>query len=456
MDMKKTLIFTLIIVPMVFGAFKLTDRVAFDRAEWTADFEQLEREIEANYANLKWARSAKSVNLVELDRTARAALANAQTKSEARAALTAFIAGFDDGHFHIASGPPRPVAAVMKLLPERTSPRVGFDMKAQEACRAFGFSRKRHALQIEHPQLVQATSTEFAAGVLTLEDGRKFGVIRIPLFQQYDYAASCERAWRSFSAGRAGTCDDSCRQMFNDAAKHEIAAQLAREARSMAHAVDGVIVDLTGNGGGTEWADDAAAALTPVELRRAPGAFVRGEHWTRAFAGDIETFESERNLPDLAIARAMQDSARARCNLAGIWKDRAYVPQCWNIVPQTPYTKNHFGDLTQADPYDGPLFIMVDEGTASASEQFTAVLRDNDAAVVIGTRTMGVGCGYTNGGIPIVLRNSRLAIQMPDCARMRADGSNEYEGVRPDIAADWGTSAASKGMALEKAMRSVR
>src|SRR5688572_31660930 len=49
--------------------FKVTDRVAFDRADWIADYEQLKQEVEANYANLKWAGSAKGVDLVQLDRS---------------------------------------------------------------------------------------------------------------------------------------------------------------------------------------------------------------------------------------------------------------------------------------------------------------------------------------------------------------------------------------------------
>jgi C-terminal processing protease CtpA/Prc len=453
--MKKKLIFALLTLPVIFGAFKVTDRVAFDRAAWIADYEQLKQEVEANYANLAWARSAKNVDFVHLDQNTHTALNAARTRSDARAALARFIAGFNDGHFHFESGPPRPVAALMSLLPEKKQARVDYETSAAEACKSFGFSHKRHALAVEHAGLAEARTTEFAAGVLTLEDSRKFGVIRIPLFQQYDYGASCERAWNVFRASRSGDCDDACHESFYEAAKHEVAAQLAREARSVAHGADGLIIDLTGNGGGTEWADNAAAALTPVELKRAPGAFVRGAHWASSFTEDIRAFEKDRNLPDLAIARAMRDSARTSCDLSLIWNDRSYTPRCSNVVTQTAYTQNHFSELAQDEPYTGRLFIMVDKETASASEQFTAILRDNNAALVVGTRTMGVGCGYTNGGIHIKLRHSGLAIRMPDCARMRADGSNEYEGVRPDIAAEWGESAASKGLALEKAMRSI-
>jgi C-terminal processing protease CtpA/Prc len=91
---------------------------------------------------------------------------------------------------------------------------------------------------------------------------------------------------------------------------------------------------------------------------------------------------------------------------------------------------------------------MTDQHTASASEQFAATLVDNGVARTIGTKTMGVGCGFTNGGNPVTLQHSKLVIWMPDCARLRQDGSNEFEGITPDYAVDWGSDSASKTQAL--------
>ena len=59
------------------------------------------------------------------------------------------------------------------------------------------------------------------------------------------------------------------------------------------------------------------------------------------------------------------------------------------------------------------------------------------AAKVVGERTYGAGCGYTNGGLPVRLAHSGLEAVMPDCARMRADGTNEVTGVDPDVAVGW-------------------
>jgi hypothetical protein len=46
---------------------------------------------------------------------------------------------------------------------------------------------------------------------------------------------------------------------------------------------------------------------------------------------------------------------------------------------------------------------------------------------------VGAGCGFTNGGIPTVLPRSGAHVRIPDCARLRADGTNAVAGVTPDV-----------------------
>lgn len=83
--------------------------------------------------------------------------------------------------------------------------------------------------------------------------------------------------------------------------------------------------------------------------------------------------------------------------------------------------------------YDGPLFVIVDGGSASATEQFATLLELNKAATLVGEKTYGAGCGYTNGGIKVYLENTHLRIFMSDCMRSRADGENELAGIEPQI-----------------------
>jgi C-terminal processing protease CtpA/Prc len=65
------------------------------------------------------------------------------------------------------------------------------------------------------------------------------------------------------------------------------------------------------------------------------------------------------------------------------------------------------------------------------------MLRDNNAATVIGYPTLGAGCGYTNGGIPTTLKNSGARVRMPDCVRYRLNGTNEINGITPDVWVPW-------------------
>ena len=52
---------------------------------------------------------------------------------------------------------------------------------------------------------------------------------------------------------------------------------------------------------------------------------------------------------------------------------------------------------------------------------------------MFGETTGGAACGYTNGGIPICLKNSGALIKIPDGIRLRADGSIEVSGITPDV-----------------------
>ena len=87
----------------------------------------------------------------------------------------------------------------------------------------------------------------------------------------------------------------------------------------------------------------------------------------------------------------------------------------------------------QEGVWRGPLVVLVDGGTGSAAAQFAAELQDNHAAIVVGTHSGGAGCGYTDGGTPTILTNSRAVLRLPDCVRLRASGANAALGVEPDV-----------------------
>jgi hypothetical protein len=456
----KKIAYLLILVPLVGGGWIIQDRARFDRAAWLADFEQLKSATEKSYANLKWSREDKKVDLVWLNTKALQELNAAKSNSAARRAIANFIHGFNDGHFHLESGPPKPVARVMEIFSRDVAPAIEFDMEPAAACAELGFKDVDHTLAIDGAARV-ARST-FASGTLRTPSGRTFGVIRIPLFRQYEYAAVCESAWQNFRLGRTGRCDENCQEEFSVHVKREVAQALADDARGLIRdGAEGVVIDLTGNGGGTEWAEFAAAALSDKPLKQPEVAFIRGQHWEKHFNTEIAHLDvllksandstSEAIQHARGVMLAMRDSARATCPASDLWKSRTAQPACWNVVKALPNAMPH-EDYKFDRHYSDALYIMTDARTASASEQFAGILQDNGAARTLGTKTMGVGCGFTNGGNPTTLKNSRLVVWMPDCVRMRADGSNEFVGIKPNVYVDWGEDRKSKTAALLAAL----
>ena len=61
------------------------------------------------------------------------------------------------------------------------------------------------------------------------------------------------------------------------------------------------------------------------------------------------------------------------------------------------------------------------------------MLQDGAHATVIGAPTYGAGCGWNLPHQEVILTHSGGALALPNCARLRADGSNEIDGITPDV-----------------------
>ena len=83
--------------------------------------------------------------------------------------------------------------------------------------------------------------------------------------------------------------------------------------------------------------------------------------------------------------------------------------------------------------WTGPLYVLTDNKTYSSAEMFAAVLQNNRAAEIVGIRTGGDGCGFMNKVEPLVLPHSGLRFRIPNCVRVRADGTDEVAGIKPDL-----------------------
>lgn len=101
--------------------------------------------------------------------------------------------------------------------------------------------------------------------------------------------------------------------------------------------------------------------------------------------------------------------------------------------------------------YDGPLTVMVDRYSASASEIFSAAIQDYGRGIIVGEHTFGKGTVQQHRGLGRVYdlyENPFCSIQFTIAKFYRINGgSTQHRGVLPDIEfpsaidpADWGES----------------
>ena len=186
-------------------------------------------------------------------------------------------------------------------------------------------------------------------------DGKRIGVIRLPTF------------YADFEAKRRGDAD--ARSATNDVAK--LLAELKEKK------VDGVVVDLRGNGGGSL---TEAVELTGLFIDTGPVVQVREAGGRISVEGD----------DDAGVA------------------------------------------------WDGPLAVLVDRSSASASEIFAAAIQDYGRGLIIGETTFGKGTvqnlidldRFQNSRAP---RFGQLKLTVAQFFRIDG-GTTQFNGVVPDLA----------------------
>jgi hypothetical protein len=441
-----------------------------DRAGWLEDLTALERFTGEAYANLADRLRSRGLQPRELDRKAREALAEATTLGEARAALRSFAASFQDAHFRVD---PRPGALKALFAHRDAGEPIPASAPADEACERMGFGdrdRGRIAWSALPGWRTLGGGTvdrPFPSGIVTGPAGERVGVLRIPLFSGEAFPAVCAGRWEARRQAGAGPCDPKCQDELREEVDRTLVERLPSQLEDLRAAGAVVlIVDATRNGGGSGLSDPLARQLTAVPLRAPAMGFVRHPHWEAQFGEAVNRFEGElarRDLPPgqrLLVEQArdrsaaMRGEAARRCDLSGIWSQPEPRLPCDPVARFEGYVRYaRPGDLDGLETKEslfgasryayregawiGLLLVLVDRSTASDAEQFAATLRDNGAARIVGERTMGVGCGYTNGGLELTLPHAAVVVRVPDCVRYRADGTSEAEGIQPDVPVPW-------------------
>lgn len=134
-------------------------------------------------------------------------------------------------------------------------------------------------------------------------------------------------------------------------------------------------------------------------------------------------------------------------SLTGLFIDKGPVVQIRNGANRVDVHRDKDG----ISYYDGPLTVMVDRYSASASEIFAAAIQDYGRGVIVGEHTFGKGTVQQHRGLGRVYdlyENPLGSIQYTIAKFYRINGgSTQHRGVLPDIAfptavdpKDWGES----------------
>ena len=456
------------------GAPAAAQAPAFSPAPWLADLAAARTALTTRYANLEWLLTERELDLDALFGRAEAALRGARSEAEAMAIFNRLVQRIGDGHVTLSwQRPPAPAAQGPAAQPAGAQAPAAPTVQA--FCRARGYSPPNNAAGLA-PALAGyrpvADGDLLPAGTVDTRRGRA-GILRIALFDPHASASLCAEAVEALGLALDRPCDGECESRLVTEAYRRLGLVMQdRLAVLRAAGATTLVVDLTGNGGGSEWTEAAARMLSRRPLRSARFGFVRGPHWERLWretAADLRAAarsagpaDRARLLGWAAEAEAAQAEARRRCpptgdpacpwlgragyatGLVGDAPSGAFEGKDWAVEVFTPAQHSY-----RDGAWDGPVIVLVDQETASAAEQFAAILQDNRAAFILGARTAGLGCGHSWGGTPTRLPNSGATLTVPDCARFRADGSNEVRGIIPDRLLAW---RASDGRALRARM----
>lgn len=348
------------------------DLIRFDKAAWQADYARLKQGLAQGYANMDWQVDHREMDLAVLDGEISARLEGAVSHVQAYLAISDFVGRFDDPHLQLHFGTLDPA---IHQLPEQSAVEAEWINCTANGYRTDDFATSLAYRGAENWRAV--ADGNFPAGIIGAT-----GIIRIAEFGEQKYRGDCSENPMDPRELQLAT-----RVHLNN----EFSAILSQLRKAGATRL---AIDVTGNGGGSEWASELAAMLATGTLTRRSTLIA---------------------APD--------------CDRATIWQGQRPCP-----------IYRERGDTQQLDGeslWPGPMAVLIDGDSASATEDFAAWLSDNDQAVLVGETSLGAGCGYISGGNAVQLAAAPLYVMMPNCTRLMKDGRNEMEGLAPDVPVDW-------------------
>jgi len=439
----------------------------YDRAAWSADFAALKQAQQERYANLAWMASPEGgVDLPGLNRRTLAALDRAQSDAEAQRAILDYVAGFHDGHFS------QLVTLEPAAAPTPEPPQAELDpAKPADGCAALGYAstaRVPFSLPFESlPGFVlesDGLATPFRAGTLPDPNGGRIGLVRIQNFRTTPFPAACLAGWAALRKDGRPIDRRTVADAADEAWYGALDAQLRRFA---AEGVGVVVVDVGANSGGNDSGDWIPRMFTDKPVRSARLLLTASAPAAAYFEeqiADLAKAESKAATPagKAAIQSAREgfehrkaEIAAAHCDMSWVWTQRrAWKSGACNNLVDAGFAGGALATLPRgawADPaaaravswpstieahwgaWSRPVYVLTSSTSYSSAEMFAARMRDNGIARIVGARTGGDGCGFMVDTAPVVLPHSKLRFRMPNCVRLREDGSNEVAGVPADL-----------------------
>jgi hypothetical protein len=429
---------------LVAGLLLLVGLAAAAEDPWQRDHAALLDGLARHYSNFEDLLTERRLDLPALAARDRAALADASTDAERRRVFERLLRDLRDPHVRIdwapaaAGGGPGPVCDP-ELQRLATRPGVAF-------ARLPGWRA-----------LVGADGSLFAAGVVAPPGRDPFGVLRLPIFIESAYAAACSHAAAALRMSASDSCDAACTErrddlaagFLNDALRRNVAALEAAGARRL-------VLDVTDNGGGSDWSESVARLLAG-RLQSARVAMLRHPAWLAW----IDRQLASAGPAEAALLRRARTQVVQGCDLSAAWQDRELALGLKTLPCHTLVADSGLHTLGMTDPGSGPahgatrlpIVVLINDDTHSSAEQFAALLRDNRRARLVGAVSAGAGCGHFTGddGTAFKLPASGAVVHVPDCVRLRVDGSNERRGITPDRLLPWAPSDSAWQRAVKAA-----
>ena len=147
----------------------------------------------------------------------------------------------------------------------------------------------------------------------------------------------------------------------------------------------------------------------------------------------IEEFKAEGGIDGLVMDLRQNGGGHLSeaTELSGLFIDRGPVVQ----LRETRGNIQVLDDPSPTAIYDGPLAVLVDRYSASASEIFAAAIQDYERGVIIGQQTFGKGSVQNLFPLDRVMRgadNGQLTLTIGKYYRVTGE-STQHRGVIPDI-----------------------